>query len=155
MSKPAGAVAHADHGVRLRPPPSTAWKPGQSANPAGRPKGNKDVIEQARKLAPYAMRKIAKIMRNPKASPAVQLAAAVHIVDRACGKPANFSTGSPDAFRKAIDMTDDELAAIVLAGRGKVLELVANKDKSIESAPATVRSDEPIPAGYPAEDKTA
>ena len=99
------------------------------------------------------MRKIAKIMLNPKSSPAVQLAAAVHIVDRACGKPASFSTGSPDAFRKAIDMTDDELAAIVLAGRGKVLELVANKDKSIESAPAP-KDAESLPPRCPDEVKT-
>jgi hypothetical protein len=152
MSKPKGAVAHADNGVRLRPPPSTAWQPGQSGNPSGRAKVPKDVVEQARKLAPHAMRKIAKIMKNPKSSPAVQLAAAVHIVDRACGKPASFSTGSPDAFRKAIDMTDDELAAIVLAGRGKVLELVP-KDKSIESGPASEDADV-LPPRCPDEAKT-
>jgi len=88
------------------------------------------------------MRKVAKIMRNPKASPAVQLAAAVHIIDRACGKPASFSTGSPDAFRKAIDMTDDELAAIVLAGKGKVLELVKrNGEQSYSAGPAPKDAD--------------
>ena len=91
------------------------------------------------------MRKVAKIMRNPKASPAVQLAAAVHIIDRACGKPASFSTGSPDAFRKAIDMTDDELAAIVAAGKGKVLELVKRTGENSYSAPARGAT-QPLPS---------
>ena len=34
------------------------------------------------------------------------------------GKPAQFNTGDAPSFKKAIEMTDDELAAIV--GRAKL-----------------------------------
>jgi Family of unknown function (DUF5681) len=135
MGRIAGAVAPIDPPAKPRSAPHTAWAPGQTGNPNGRPKNQKDVVEQAKKLAPRAMRKIGRLMTDKRASPAVQLAACIHIVDRACGKPASFSTGSPDAFRKAIDMTDDELAAIVLAGKGKLLELVPNKPKPAVTAP--------------------
>ena len=44
--------------------------------------------------------------------------AAIALLDRAYGKPPQFNTGDTGNFRKAIDMTDDELAAIV--GRAKL-----------------------------------
>ena len=34
------------------------------------------------------------------------------ILDRGYGRPASFSTGDNQTFKRAIDMTDDELAAI-------------------------------------------
>jgi hypothetical protein len=46
------------------------------------------------------------------------LAAANSLLDRAYGKPPQFNTGDAQAFRKAVDMTDDELAAI--AARAKL-----------------------------------
>jgi hypothetical protein len=39
------------------------------------------------------------------------------IADRLDGKPPQFSTGDSDEFRKAMDLSDDELAAIA-AGSG-------------------------------------
>ena len=35
------------------------------------------------------------------------------LLDRAYGKPSQFNTGYATNFRKAVDMSDDELAAIV------------------------------------------
>jgi hypothetical protein len=43
---------------------------------------------------------------------------AIALLDRAYGKPAQFNTGDAQSFKKAIEMTDDELAAIV--GRAKL-----------------------------------
>jgi hypothetical protein len=40
------------------------------------------------------------------------------LLDRAYGKAPTFSTSDTQAFKRAIDMTDDELAAIV--GRAKL-----------------------------------
>ena len=52
-------------------------------------------------------------MLNGKAPPNARVAAANTLLDRAHGKPAQFSTGDTGSFKRAVDMTDDELAAIV------------------------------------------
>jgi hypothetical protein len=39
------------------------------------------------------------------------------ILDRGYGRPATFSTTDTTQFKRAIDMTDDELAAIVAKAR--------------------------------------
>ena len=43
--------------------------------------------------------------------------AANTLLDRAYGKAPTFSTSDTQAFKRAIDMTDDELAAIVAKAR--------------------------------------
>ena len=70
------------------------------------------------------------IAKDKKAPVAARVSAAGMLLDRAYGKPAQFNTNSAENFKKAIDLSDDELAAIVTAGRGRVLELVANKDSA-------------------------
>jgi len=52
-------------------------------------------------------------MLNEKAPPNARVAAANTLLDRAYGKPAQFNTGDAGSFKRAVDMTDDELAAIV------------------------------------------
>jgi hypothetical protein len=47
-----------------------------------------------------------------------RVAAANTLLDRAYGKAPTFSTSDTQVFKRAIDMTDDELAAIV--GRAKL-----------------------------------
>ena len=54
---------------------------------------------------------------NEKAPPNARVAAASILLDRAYGKAPTFSTSDTQAFKRAIDMTDDELAAIVAKGR--------------------------------------
>jgi hypothetical protein len=100
------------------------WKKGQSGNPSGRPKVDKTIQELARSHGPEAIATLAKIMRDPKSPPQARAMASERLLDRGYGKPPQFNTGQTSEFRRAVDMTDDELAAIVAAGRGKVLELV-------------------------------
>ena len=40
--------------------------------------------------------------------------AADHILDRSYGKPPQFSTTDAGQFRRACDLTDDELVAIIV-----------------------------------------
>ena len=61
---------------------------------------------------------LVEIMLNEKAPPNARVAAANTLLDRAYGKAPTFSTSDNQAFRRAIDMTDDELTAI--AGRAKL-----------------------------------
>ena len=60
---------------------------------------------------------LVQIMLNEKAPPNARVAAANTLLDRAYGKAPTFSTSDTQAFKRAIDMTDDELAAIVAKAR--------------------------------------
>ena len=50
--------------------------------------------------------------KDEKAPHAARVSASQAILDRGYGRPASFSTGDNQTFKRAIDMTDDELAAI-------------------------------------------
>jgi hypothetical protein len=93
-------------------------------NPSGRPKEDQTITELARAYCPRAIEVLGELMNDAKATASARVMAAERILDRAYGKPAQFQTNQAGEFKKAIDMTDDELAAIVAAGRSKVLELV-------------------------------
>lgn len=59
-----------------------------SPNPRGRPRQDSpEVSELARDYTEAAILKLAEIMQNPKASPAVQAAAATALLDRGHGRP--------------------------------------------------------------------
>ncbi len=47
------------------------------------------------------------------APPNARVASANTLLDRAYGKAPTFSTTDPTTFKRAIDMTDDELVAII------------------------------------------
>ena len=70
-----------------RPAPRTAFRPGQSGNPSGRPKIPGDVIELARAHTPLAISTLANIVRSDETPPAARVAASVALLDRAWGKP--------------------------------------------------------------------
>ena len=106
------------------PGPGRQFEKGRSGNPRGRPKEDQTITELARTHGPRAIEVLRELMDDPKASASARAMAAERILDRAYGKPAQFTTGQAAEFKKAVDMSDDELAAIVAAGRGKVLELV-------------------------------
>jgi hypothetical protein len=66
---------------------STSFRPGQSGNPNGRPRVLADVQNAAREHSTEAIGTLARIMRNPKAPAAAQIAAACALLDRGYGKP--------------------------------------------------------------------
>ena len=67
------------------PAPRSAWRPGQSGNPGGRPRELRAVQEAARAHTTEAIERLAYWMRSddPRASPA----AAQALLDRGWGKP--------------------------------------------------------------------
>jgi hypothetical protein len=95
------------------------WKKGQSGNPSGKPKGIAEVQALAREFSTEAVYKLVDTMRGvtkvPQrddrkrikrdndnnilweegvASPEVQVEAAIHLLDRGVGKPAQAVTGA-------------------------------------------------------------
>ena len=70
-----------------RPAPRTAFRPGQSGNPSGRPKIPGDVIELARAHTAMAIGALADIASNSEAPPAARVAASEALLSRAWGKP--------------------------------------------------------------------
>lgn len=91
-----------------RKAPSTAFKPGQSGNPAGRKPLPADIKALAAKYAPDAFRAIVEISQD-KAHPQ-RLAAAKEVCDRAWGKPVQAIENGPDSapfLIKIVRLEDD------------------------------------------------
>jgi hypothetical protein len=59
---------------------------------------------------------------DEKAPQSARVSASQAILDRGYGRPATFSTTDTTQFKRAIDMTDDELAAIVAKARLTVVK---------------------------------
>ena len=91
------------------------WAKGQSGNPGGRPKEMAEVLKLARDNGETAIKALVKVATDGK-SESARVAAAVALLDRGFGKPPQFSTSDAEAFRRATDMSDDELADIALGG---------------------------------------
>lgn len=77
------------------------FAPGVSGNPGGRPKSVKEVQEYASQFTTEAIDRLVAIMRGPEPIPGVVVdwdvkesrQAAIAILDRACGRPAQPLTG--------------------------------------------------------------
>lgn len=69
------------------------FKPGQSGNPGGMPKGARDIKALAREHAPTALETLAAIMSDSLTPPAARVAAANSLLDRGYGKPVQEITG--------------------------------------------------------------
>jgi len=98
------------------PGPGRPFHKGQSGNPNGRPKQYVTVSELARVHGPRAIEVLVEVMNNEKATASARAMAADRILDRAYGKPPQFTTTDVGQFRRACEMTDDELARIASGG---------------------------------------
>ena len=96
------------------------WVKGQSGNPSGR--SDKPIAVMARSHAPQALRTLVAISKDTQAPHAARVSASQAILDRAYGKPPTLSTQDTTQLKRAIDMTDDELAAIVAKARLSVVK---------------------------------
>lgn len=89
---------------RQRKAPRTAFKPGQSGNPGGRPKALKDVQDLARKYTRRAVRALAETLRNTPDDKA-RIAAAEALLNRAWGKPQqSVELGGPGGDKLVIEV---------------------------------------------------
>lgn len=89
---------------------ATRFKPGQSGNPGGRPKG---IAAKAREHADQAIDVLVNGMDDP--DPRVRIAAAREILDRGWGKP--IAMVAEAAGSLLTSMTDEELEEIIRDGR--------------------------------------
>ncbi len=63
------------------------WLPGRSPHPGGLAPEKRLALDLAKEASPNAMRCLIELMEDPASPPAVRMACAVHILDRALGRP--------------------------------------------------------------------
>src|SRR6476646_10116513 len=95
-------------------------KGGASPNPSGRT--DKPIAMLARMHAPTAIKTLVAICKDEKAPQSARVSASQAILDRGYGRAATFSTTDTTQLKRAIDMTDDELAVIVAKSRLTVIK---------------------------------
>ena len=96
-----------------REAPSTAFQPGQSGDPGGRPKLPPEVKEMAKAYTAEAIQTLAEVMRNESAPPGARVTAAEKLLDRAWGK--SESTVNVHDNRTPRDLSTAELLSAIAA----------------------------------------
>lgn len=94
------------------PKAQTQFKPGQSGNPGGRPKG---IAAKAREHGDKALDVLAAALDDD--DPKTRIAAAKEILDRGYGKPLTMTA---DVTNRLDDLDDDTLGAAIAALRDAV-----------------------------------
>jgi hypothetical protein len=100
--------------------PRTAFKPGVSGNPGGRPREVAHVRELARKYTDEAILALVDVLRNKKERGSARVAAAEALLSRGYGRPA-----------QAIELSgaDGPLTILGIASRAELETLIQNVPK--------------------------
>lgn len=113
-----------------KPPEHTKWKPGQSGNPSGRPKG---IARQARELVgddPHRLLQVLlAVAEDEGAKDSDRIAASREYLDRAWGKSLAFDPVSHDGDPLEMGETDQRINQIMD-------ELAARREAQAASAAA-------------------
>jgi hypothetical protein len=88
------------------------FKPGVSGNPSGKPRDIAGIQELARSFGPGIIRMLNRLAKSKKTPPAARISAGLGLLDRGYGRPPSFSTTDANVFRRAVELSDDELIAI-------------------------------------------
>ena len=129
-----------------------AWKPGQSGNPKGRPKGSgkakvKTVSEVAQLHAKKAIQAIVEVLQNPKSAPSVRLAAANSLLDRAIGKPKQSMEVDAKA-EQVLSIRDLHLQALIdinaKALKQEKTKAIGKGNDVIDVTPSEVKQEEEL-----------
>jgi hypothetical protein len=122
------------------PKSSTTWKPGQSGNPDGRGKDKlfRQALVMELKAAGEDLPELRTIARNlidvAKDTEHDDWTFAVReIIDRVDGKAPVMVTSDTEEFRKAVDMTDEELDAAI----ERTQALIREAEREAKKEPST------------------
>jgi hypothetical protein len=88
---------------------STSFKPGNRANPGGRPKAIISLVALARAQTAESIETLVAVRDDANAPASARVAACNALLDRGWGKPAQTITQNINAKRSALDWTTDEL----------------------------------------------
>lgn len=92
------------------------FRPGQTGNPGGRPKAATDVVKLARDGSEKAIKRLVKLIDSEEDR--VALAAAVAVLDRAVGKPAQTVAHATKDAKDIPELTTAELIDLVRSRPG-------------------------------------
>lgn len=104
-----------------------SWKPGQSGNPGGRPKG---IAAKAREHTDTALQVLVEGMGDE--DPRVRVTAAKEVLDRGWGKPLAMTA---DVTKRLDEFTDDDLDAGIAFLRAAIH--ASSADGTGEGGPTT------------------
>ena len=97
---------------------STSFKPGNNANPSGRPKAIVHLVELARAQTEDSIKTLVEVRDNAEAPAAARVGAANALLDRGWGKASQTITQNINDKRSALDWTTSELIAFLNSDEG-------------------------------------
>ncbi len=126
--------------------PRTAWRPGRSGNPGGRPRGLADVTAAARERTAEAIATLVQLMRHSRED-GVRRAAAEAILDRGWGRPAQLVAGAFAVGPAPVDVEQLREALLARLSTLAAPSLVPALPPAIDVTPATPARPETVGNG--------